>query len=518
MHYFRKLNENYYIYTILIFIFIPLNFIPPLFDGVMFDYSYEIGDITGLELWYKEMSRHAHLLIIYFVYFLTKYTQLSAEIFIDNLTIIFLILFCIEVKKYSKLLFHLENKWCNLAALFTSIFPVWHTLVAFDVNLYLISIYFLFFGYRNFIKKKKISILIGIVFIILSFDLQTNLSFIVGLAIVHLLLNNANNTNFFSAYKLIIIIVICVAYYFIKQLYFPTSGQWVGYHTIRWGDFAENIISIKLIKNILNYSTYLFLYLWIPLIFVLHLLFINKNNFPKIKLIFMQKFSFKCITNYLLLIILSGFAIFPYLLANKSSSILYLSDYYQRHAFLLAPISGMFFSILFRDMAKINCLQNKVNLNFYLIIFIGIHLILLNYGNYRKAESYLFRKNLINELKAFGPIPKGYVQFIGKNFPADLRLYEVNHLLYKAYNIAGWRGSTNSSGIGSTNLSEPYSELLFIESDKRYSIQFISNEYKYECNTYIYLKNDLKKYERLKKFYIFNYEKNYNIDKVIKKC
>ena len=97
----------------------------------------------------------------------------------------------------------------------------------------------------------SVPILIGLIFIILSFDLQTNLSFIVGLAIVHLLLNKANNTNFFSAYKLIIIIVICVAYYFIKQLYFPTSGQWVGYHTIPLGNFAENIISIKLIKNIL---------------------------------------------------------------------------------------------------------------------------------------------------------------------------------------------------------------------------------------------------------------------------
>tara|TARA_B100002003_G_scaffold136823_1_gene126432 strand:- start:56 stop:706 length:651 start_codon:yes stop_codon:yes gene_type:complete len=216
---------------------------------------------------------------------------------------------------------------------------------------------------------------------------------------------------------------------------------------------------------------------------------------------------------------LSGFAIFPYLLANKSSSILYLSDYYQRHAFLLAPISGMFFSILFRDMSKINCLQNKVNLNFYLIVFICIHLVLLNYGNYRKTESYLFRKNLINELKAYGAIPKGYVQFIGKNFPADLRLFEVNHLLYKAYNIAGWRASTNSSGIGSTNLLEPYiNRLSNLEKDERYSILMISNEYKYECNTYIYIKNDLKKYERMKKFYIFNYKKNYNIDKVIKKC
>ena len=178
----------------------------------------------------------------------------------------------------------------------------------------------------------------------------------------------------------------------------------------------------------------------------------------------------------------------------------------------------MFFSIMFRDMAKINCLQNKVNLNFYLIIFVCIHLVLLNYGNYRKTESYFFRKNLIHELKAYGAIPKGYVQFIGKNFPADLRFFEANHLLYKAYNIAGWRASINSSGIGSTHLSEPYIKFSNLTSDERYLILWISNEYKYECNTYIYIKNDLGKYERLKKLYIFNYTKNYNIDKVIKKC
>ena len=69
MYYFRKLNENYYIYTILIFIFIPLNFIPQLFDGVMFDYAYAIGDISGLELWHKEFSRYIHLLFIYLVDF-----------------------------------------------------------------------------------------------------------------------------------------------------------------------------------------------------------------------------------------------------------------------------------------------------------------------------------------------------------------------------------------------------------------------------------------------------------------
>ena len=516
MYYFKKLNENYYIYIILIFVFIPLNFIPQLFGAVMFDYAYEIGDTSGIENWYKEMSRYIQLLFIYLINFLVKYTSLPAEIFFDSLAIIFLILFCIEVKKYSKILFNLENKWCTLAALFTAVFPIWHTMVTFEITLYFISSYFLLFGFRNFISKKKINIIIGLIFIILSFDLESNLSFVIGLAIIYLVLNKMNNTYDFSVLKFITIIAVCIAYYFIKQLYFPVSGAWDSYLDVNLSFINSHLEATKLIKNIFNYSTYLFLYLWIPVVFILHLLFINKKYFSEIKLILIERFSFKDISNYLLLIILSGFAIFPYLLLNKSSSILYLSDYYQRHALLLASISGMFFSMMFKDMAKINCLQNRVNSNFYLVIFICIQLILLNYGNYRKAESYLFRKNLTNELKAYGSIPKGDVQFIGKNFPADLRFYEVNHLLYKAYNIAGWRGST-----GSSLLSEPqgwYSHASFLLSDNRYAIQWIENEYEYECNTYIYIKNDLKKYERLKKFYIFNYKKNYNIDKVIKKC
>ena len=43
-------------------------------------------------------------------------------------------------------------------------------------------------------------------------------------------------------------------------------------------------------------------------------------------------------------------------------------------------------------------------------------------------------------------------------------------------------------------------------------------DYEYECRFYVYLVNDLKKIERIKKFYIFNYKKYYNIDKIVKKC
>ena len=510
MYYFKKLNENYFIYFILIFVFIPLNYIPQLFDGVFIDYTLETGNLNAIDFWYKDASRYVHFFIVYFINILSKNTFLPAEIFLDNLAVLILILFCIEVKKYSKLLFDLEDRWCNLAALFTAIFPVWHTFVAFNVAQYLISIYCLLFGYRNFIKQKKIKILIGLIFIILAFDVESNLSFIVGLAFIHLILNKSNKLNDTSISKLITIIIICVVYYLLKISYIPTSGYFGTYNKLGWNLVNDNFTPSKLLNNILNYSTYLLLFIWIPLIFNLNVLIKNKKKLLKINQ------NFKFINNYFLLIILSAFAIFPYLLLNKSSTIFYLADYYQRHAFLLAPISGIFFAIMFRDMAKINIFRNKVNLNLYLIIFIFINLILLNYGNHRKLESYHFRKNLIIELKAYGPIPKGDVQIISKNLPADLRTVEVSHMLYKAYNIAGWWG-TMSEEL-QENLSPDYRNGKSIVIDEGYSTLNIANDYSLECKSYIFLKNDFKKVDRFKKFYVINYRKHYNIDRVLKKC
>jgi len=495
----KIIKENYYIYIILVFLFIPLIFLPQLEDGVILDYAFKIEDLSGLKHWYIERARQFHLLVILLIDFLTKYTFLKSEILFDGFSIIFLILFCNEVKKYSKFLFGLEEKWCNLAALFAAIFPVWHILVNFDISSYLISIYFLFFGYRNFVHKKKLNNIIGLIFIVASFDVQSNQCFVIGLAFVHFLisLNKLNNSPHFSFLKLALIVVVAFGHYFIRGKYFPPLGIWDSYNTVHFlSFFSSNFWDTQLIKNIFNYSTFFFLWLWIPMFFFLHLLFKNKTFYLK------EKFNFSYINNYTLLIILSGFAVFPYLLLNKSSTILYLADYYQKHALLLAPIYGIFFSMMFRDLSKINCLQKKVNLNYYLITFILCNLILLNYGNLRKIESYLFRKNLTNELKSYGSIPKGIVEFVFKNTPADLRSHEVSYLFYNAYDIAGWR----------------LSDLRLEQLDAKHAKIYIANDYKYECNIYIHLKNDINKFERFKNFYILNYKKYYNIDKILKKC
>ena len=78
-------------------------------------------------------------------------------------------------------------------------------------------------------------------------------------------------------------------------------------------------------------------------------------------------------------------------------------------------------------------------------------------------------------------------------------------MFYKAYNTAGWWGKKD----------KPTQRFLI---DKRYSVNYIFDNYENECSIRIYFKNTLNRIERMKKFYIFNYKKYYNIDKITKKC
>ena len=189
------------------------------------------------------------------------------------------------------------------------------------------------------------------------------------MSFIYLIIDRINNVNNFSFTKLFFLILTSFSYYIIRDLYFQTAG-FVGsigsesINRVSLDIINSNMTITKLTDNVLNFSSFFLLHIWVPIIFFLHLLLKN-NKFELVKII-----HFKYINNYFLLILLSGFAIFPYLILNKSTSILDLGDYYQRNAFLLAPIFGFFFSIMFRDIAKINHIKNNVNLNFYLIMII----------------------------------------------------------------------------------------------------------------------------------------------------
>ena len=332
--------------------------------------------------------------------------------FLDFLSALFIFWFCLETKIYAKLIFNLNDKYCNLAAFFVSIFPVWHTLVSFNISQYLFSFCCLLFGYRNFINSNYVKILIGLFFLILSFEVESSLSFVLGLAFIHLQLNKKYNVNSLTLYRILFLFLFCIAYYLLKITYFPNIGYFGGYNVLS-SNILLNLSFHLLIKNIINYSTYSLLFIWIPIFYYYKKVFlIRKINFSNI-----------FYNEYFLLIILSAFAIFPYLLTNKSSSIFYLSDYYQRHAFLLAPIFGIICAKLFNDMENNNPFTKKKYFNFYLLIFISINLTFFNYGNMRKIEAYHFKLNLIDEIKNYGVLPKGDIQIISKKLSPRFKIF-----------------------------------------------------------------------------------------------
>ena len=491
------IKKNYFIIFV-IFSGIPVFFIPNVWDGLIFDYGFIIKNISGIEAFLKEIGSPFQLVFFYLIFFLKKITSISHEFLFDILTVITLILFSFEIKKYSQILFNFDNRWSNLCAIFAISFPVWHTLVAINLGLYLTCFYLALLGYRLFLSENLFIKIIGVIVILFSFSIKSNFSFVIGLSLAHNL-RLFLNTQSIKKYSLFFIIFLCVGSYFVNINFFPPYGTFKGYNQIKF----QNLDFITSIKNIYNYLTFFIFYLWIPA-FYFFILKLKKRNIE-----FKNLFKKKAIGDYLVVIIIFVASIGPYILLNKSSDLFFFSDYQSRHAYLLAVSFGLFFSILLK---KINDIYNIRKI--YLLIltfFILQNLFILSVGYYTKVESALFRYDFIEKLKKIEEPPGGNVQIISSHAPGYLRYYEVNYLFYKAYGKASWWGSTHYNQELIENVKVP--ERLLKSSD--YRTWNILSDYNQQCNIVMQLTNEINKFDRIFKYYILNFKDYFKI-KVLK--
>ena len=265
------IKKNYFLFFI-IFSGFPLFFIPNLWDGTIIDYAFTTKNLSGITSWFQETSSDFQLIILYLIFFLEKITYIPHEFLFDFFTIITLILFSFECKKYSEIIFGFGNKWSNLCAIFVICFPVWHSLVAFNLGLYLICYYLALLGYRFFVSKKLFIKIFGILLILFSFSQKSNFSFVIGLCLAHNLMLFFNGQKL-KKYSLPFIIILCISSYFIYNFFFPPYGLYEIYNTVK---FFELSLS-NTIENILNYLSFFIYYLWIPIIYILTLKFFQDD-------------------------------------------------------------------------------------------------------------------------------------------------------------------------------------------------------------------------------------------------
>ena len=493
----KLIKDNYFVIFAIISGF-PLFFIPNVWDAVMFDYAFKTENLLGVEHFYKEIGSPFQLFFIYIIFFIQKITFLSHEFLFDFFTILILILFSFEIKKYSENVFGFDKLTSNFCAIIAITFPTWHTLVAFNLGLYLTCYYLALLGYRFFVSKNLIIKIIGIIVILLSFSQKSNFAFIIGLCLAHNL-RLFFNDQIIRKYSLLLIILLSFSSYLIDSIFFAPYGIiFDEYNKVKF----ENLNLTEAIKNIYNYLTFFIYYLWVPIFYYLILKF--KND----KIIIKNLFKRKNIGDYIAVGVLFGASILPYILVNKSSDVHFFSDYDGRHSYLVAISFSLFFPLLLKQVNDSFNIK-KVSL-FFVSIFILQNLLILGVGYYTKVESAIFRYDFAQKLKEIKMPEAGNVKIVNKHIPGSLRHYEISYIFYKAYGKAAWWVTSR------TDQNERPPEWMLKRDG--YKILYFLKDYSAKCNTVIKLTNEIDKYQRISKLYIINYKDYFKIESSKSTC
>ena len=496
-------NKNFFIFFIFI-VHLPIFFINNIWDGAIVDYGFTIENLRGVQSWYSESSSNFQFYIIKLLFFVKNIMSLPNELIFDCFTLIFLFLFCLEVKKLSEKIFNFNKNYSKICFLIAFIFPVWNSLTEINLGLYLFCFYLAIFGYRLFSNKNLLIKIIGIILIFCSFSIKSNFAFVLGLSLTENFYNflNKKKIDYFAS---LTILIISISGYLINIIYFPPYGIYEGYNQVQF-----NYITIEgLIKNFKDYLSFFIYFLTIPLFFILGLKLILKK-----KIIF---FDQEIIKISLSLLLLSGVSLSPYLLVQKSVDIFNFLDFESRHVYLLSVSFPIFLTFL------IKVLRDKISLSassfFKYLIFLQC-IVLLSTSYLVKYNATLIDKNLVNSFQNLQGPKTGYVVLLSDNLLYRTS-YGLNSILYKAKNKAAWvvkvfKKTDNNTEFNKDNFLSNAEFKIF--SKESYSIKYIYNDFEYKCITIYELDNEIEASNYLKKLYFLNQDKYFTINKVREIC
>ena len=494
MNRFRELLIKNYFILFTIFAAIPIFFTPNTWDSAILLYAFDIENLNGVESWFKEAGIYFQFFVIQILFLIKKTLHINHEFLFDVFTIGSLILFTYEVKKYSEQFFSLDNKWSNFCAILVITFPVWPSLNSVNLALYVFCFYLALVGHRLFFSKNFFVKLIALLLILFSFSIKSNLAFVIGLSFIHVL-KNYFEKKILILNNFLILITLSSAAYIVDINYFPPSGFYSGYNQIKINEIDIFLIA----KSFYNFCTFFIFYLWIPIIF-LFLIKLKNINF-QIKNVFID-------SNYILIFLIFCASVAPYCLLGRYTDLFYFSEYTGRHAYLVSISFGLFFAILFKNIAK-NYFNKK-----YMYIFMSIlviqNLLILSIGQYSKIESAIFKQDFVKKIKKLN-IQEGKVLIINKSIIIDS--HEINYLFYKAYGKAAWNGEfTKNEKKKDIKIEKK------ILNNQKYKTYRIIDDYKNDCISILKTKNELSRADRFKKLYILNYKKYYLLELLESNC
>ena len=394
---------------------LPLLLLPiDFWDGRLLDYALTSGDLTGLRAWLTADRWGGYYHAAETLHGFLQATGLPYLPVAHSLQLLFLLGIAYETYRYALGMFRMEPSQARFAALLCLFFPAWHVLAASWLLSYLACVWLALIGYR---LLSGAFAPLGMVLLLASLQLNSNFTFLIGLALADRALARGRG----------------------EAIRISDRLRWSG--VIAGSVAAFLAVTFLLPRDTSMTSNEPFASPY-PLFYIKALL--HFAAWPLAVAVLALATPRRLKHELLAILILFTAIAAPYVTVLKAPELTDLSDWSMRHAMLLAMPLSVFaaFASGDRSLARLLC-----------FIAFATPYLMAQHGHYERAQRELA---LIAELKLHDAPPPGFVSLrMDDMHEIAIRGYEVQWLLWRAYGTLSWVAEMNTDLADHSFVLEP---------------------------------------------------------------
>jgi hypothetical protein len=424
-----------------------------MWDGVVFAYGLEVGDLRG---WERNLDESGWEIAAPLVLLASALGEvLGGNYFLGYKVIVSLALAAIthEVYKLLKDTLSLPKPWPAIGATLVISSSVWTAVSASAMIWHVVAIPLALFGVRLLYSKGRTFFqILGTFPLLLAFSVNSILLFAPALAFVYESARNSKENGRFRwakpTWRLYTLLSIGILYAAVMELLNPKFGRYSDYNQI--GDvkyFNQLVLAAQ--------SFFWFFSMLIPFFVGAVALYLISRKSTKGGTLTLSKLSVSRNTVVSTILLLSAAG--PYILVGKAPIFYEVWDYQGRHGFLFAIASAVLFVSLISTMVS----HGEASIKLVAILTTG----LIAFGGFvgqalgysLKVDRLQYDAALIEELSSTLPnVPEGLVYFEPYggpylNHPSG-SILDLQYMMYRSTGKAHWQAVTPLTADNAPNL------------------------------------------------------------------
>lgn len=447
-------------------------------DGAIISYAASIQSFDGIKNWFFESGWPLQYIQIVIFDAISNFLGVKYNT-VNSVALILLMVLCsFEIYILSRDRLRHSKYLSYMSVVIFLVFPTWFVLSSNVMLYHFLCLTCALIGLRFFRYSSFSLSVIGLLLVTFSYTLSSLVTFIPALSLLcdssdemgSKVSIKKNIVHYFPiTYKTVVVSVLGVIVFICNKYFYPSNGLYDGYNKIVSVTSISGLLVY--IDNLVNYFS--FVKILLPFVSILLLLLLSKSKSIISPLLFILKIN--------ALFGLLFFSVFPYVAVGKSTTLLD-SSFDIRQGLLLgvpmALLTAELYAYFNKEFSKNNVfLEGKLPALFMMsvvLIYSGVSVKkILDF-----KERVEIRNGIVDALvETVEPINQGVVSILSNKLPEDyFRTYEVNYMMYLAFNKATWFARVGR------NYDDTFNIPSFIFKNDEYQMKYIYRPYGIDFN------------------------------------